>query len=1105
MTLKSIGKIGFTTLLSLGIVLSSLVIWRLPLLNWVLPQILHAQGLPPLTLVIHQLDLNQLVLGPGGDPSGQVTWQQLQVVYTPEQLIKGKITALRLQGLRAQVEQKTDGTLHLPLALPPQKPTANATTSDSKPIHIPSLPLDQVVLEDAQLEVKTPYGVFTPHIEGLLENRLSHLHGHIQVHMAGLDLNVRAAVTTQTPYTLELKSDLKLQQFQAPLPGHYHGTQLTGLVDLQLDGPLQAMLDQHRWPRMKLEHHVRVAHSDHPGYMLLKGETQLKGDPQGTLALNGTLGGAALQGWLKGDMPIPTQTQISGRHAYQLSTTLQALKTETLQPSGWSHIGVKLTHPQRGDIKLAGTMVQPAGEQVYTLQGHLTLNQFKAWPDLLPPLAHTQLDGKVPFTIAGISLTNRHRYPKITLKPDLLLTPLRGGAPQGKLQATLQAEPYQKGLKGRIQQPFVLTAQAPLPKAWQPLSQQLGADGQRATLSSHLSHPLQLIWDGDQTVTASGALNSQLSLSAGPTLTAQLQGQLTSDLSNPRQESQFRIDQLTLTSPKLTWQKLHLKQSHIKVQLSGRANAYQGRLLLKSQVEGMLPPQTVIQQGKLDLNLAFKGNEHAVTANVENCFNMGYHTIKPVGGVEMINKGNQPLCIQSERIYANWQQATQPHLALQLQLAPHRMDIELTSKNGEPQRVQMRTPMVTQRLTGHAQQWQSHTTLKGGRFKLKGADLIVRDLDLTLQAAQNHGKLNAQGEVSHITLRPMASTGEIAPFHYGGQLLLADNAFTLDGQLSDLKGLFAVDLLVKHDLQNGEGVASIQMDPVFIQQKGTQPQDLFRMLRGQIESVEGEVELSGHLNWGAAEDSAFALRLNGLGLQTTPARIEGLDLELDLSSLRPPQSRHAQRLHIDLLDIGIPVRNIEADLHLQRDGIAQLQQMTIPFAGGWIKAHDATFDLKSARHDLLLEVEDVDLSAIAGLVKLPGLKATGLLQGRLPVKMVGGRIFVEQATLFTKGRGMISNKTVAAATLKAGGAQPSLVAKAMENLQYERLKVTLDGDLAGDLNVRMEAVGKNPDLYKGHPLVLNFSVQGALGDLISKELEGFDIPGMLQREGILKH
>ncbi|WP_041640564.1 YdbH domain-containing protein [Magnetococcus marinus] len=1094
---KSLRVLLFT-LTGLALLVSILLLVRLPLLNALLPHLLQQQGLPPLPVQITQLDLNRLVVGPTRSQDGTLAWQRIELLYTPSLLLHGTLTALRLEGLQITLQQDAQGAIQWPMA----QNQAPAQPSRAEPFQLPTLPIDHVEIVHSQLQLNTPTGLLSAQLQGQLEHRLDHLHTLLQLSLPGLDMTLKGALSLFPPYGVELQSDLKLDHFQPPLlPIPYAGSQLTGLAGLRLDGPLQALLEGSQWPRLQAQHQLRIAHAHHPGHLLLKGQSRLQGGPQGNLTLSGTLAGAALQAWTT-NLPLPPQSQIKGYSAYHLTASVEDWLKQGVVRQGWSRFGLQLNHPHQGEIALTGELTQPAGSDAFKLHGQWAFNRLRGWQTLFQQPAATQLDGTMRYAVGGKFPLHAAWRPTLTLYPEFQLTALQPGAATGNLTATLTAQPEPQGMGLTLHPDTQVTLQHPLPPSLQTWAKSLGSDGRWVRIQAQLPQPLQLHWNGHQGLHLEGALQSNLALSAGGQLHATLSGSAQTQLDQPTQQLRFNLEQLEVQLKQLEWHALQINKLQLHGHGAGRLADYQGELQLESHLDGTLPGGSRLKQGRVAFKLPFSGGEDHLHAALSHCMSLEYATFTPSAG--LVLEGQQsPLCIHAPKLHFNWQQPTQPRLDLELIFPEHRTDL-LIQQEKTPQLVQIRTPHMTLALTGSPTQWHASSTLLGGRFKHKGQDLLVRDLDLQLQASADKGKITAHGTIAKVILRPMAATGQIAPFQYQGKLLVQNDHLTLDGRLADLKGILNWDLRVNHSLPTGVGNAALVMTPLLLRAQGIQPKDLLRMLKGKLEGVEGEVSLQSHLNWGAAERSDLTLRLHGVGMQTRPARLEGLDLTLELASLRPPKSRQPHRLHIDLLDVGLPVRNIEAELLLRPDGVLVISWLKIPFANGWIKANHATFNLKDAHHELLLEVENVDLAEMAKLVKLPGFTATGQLYGRMPVKMVGGRLLLDHATLFTHGGGIIANQTLSAEALKAGGEQPSIVAKAMENLHYKQLTVTMDGDLAGALQVKVAAEGKNPDLYQGHALILNLSVEGALGDLFNREMEGFDIPAMLKREGILQ-
>ncbi len=311
---------------------------------------------------------------------------------------------------------------------------------------------------------------------------------------------------------------------------------------------------------------------------------------------------------------------------------------------------------------------------------------------------------------------------------------------------------------------------------------------------------------------------------------------------------------------------------------------------------------------------------------------------------------------------------------------------------------------------------------------------------------------------------------------------------------------------LKHNISLADGRIVFSIPSTVFIPKGLQPSNFLRGMEGIISSVEGGVSGEGRIAWGQKESSRLLLHMENIGFHTAVAKLAGLNATIDFNGLFPLATAKKQTITASLVDVGIPFTDLAAVFDLSPDGIISIEELIWPFAGGVFNLGGASFDLKKQRHNLKVDVIGVRLDELSKTVNLEGLSGTGRISGTFPLLMEGGSLFVDGAELSSREKGVL--KYLAPATggaLKAAGENTNLLVKALENFHYDVLALKLNGDLARDVEVRVELAGNNPELYDGYPLRLNFTISGALGDMIRKGMIGMDIPESVKRKLQSRH
>ena len=71
---------------------------------------------------------------------------------------------------------------------------------------------------------------------------------------------------------------------------------------------------------------------------------------------------------------------------------------------------------------------------------------------------------------------------------------------------------------------------------------------------------------------------------------------------------------------------------------------------------------------------------------------------------------------------------------------------------------------------------------------------------------------------------------------------------------------------------------------------------------------------------------------------------------------------------------------------------------------------------------------------------------------------------------------------------------------ALEDLHYEELSLTINGDLSDRVAVAMHIRGRNPNFQKGRPVVLNVNVDLPLGSLLRAAGVATGVPDEIEEQ-----
>jgi hypothetical protein len=210
------------------------------------------------------------------------------------------------------------------------------------------------------------------------------------------------------------------------------------------------------------------------------------------------------------------------------------------------------------------------------------------------------------------------------------------------------------------------------------------------------------------------------------------------------------------------------------------------------------------------------------------------------------------------------------------------------------------------------------------------------------------------------------------------------------------------------------------------------------------------------------------------------------------------RSQSPQKFSISEVYFGMPLQNIEVELDFQEDDQVTLRSLEADIAGGAISTQNVSFSLSNPNGILTLNVENIDLSALVSILDVEGLLVSGYLTGEIPIEFSAEAIVLHNGQLSSTSPGFIKYRpSESQGGLAMGGG--NLLFQALENFNYDRLKLTAKGDVFQDLDILMAFYGSNPNLYDGYPVEFNMNVNGRFLEMVQQGLAGYRIQGNLRR------
>lgn len=277
--------------------------------------------------------------------------------------------------------------------------------------------------------------------------------------------------------------------------------------------------------------------------------------------------------------------------------------------------------------------------------------------------------------------------------------------------------------------------------------------------------------------------------------------------------------------------------------------------------------------------------------------------------------------------------------------------------------------------------------------------------------------------------------------------------------------------------------------------KTRQPHRVFPWLDGLVTRASGTVggeALASYENDILAASAVIAF--NGADITTEYGTIRGLTGLISAIGPEPLVTPPGQTLWVSAFEGPLPLANGSVRFELLPDGVLAVELAAFSLAGGKLSL-TGDFPIDVEERDLTLRAEGISIPELLTALDFEGLAGTGVLAGVIPIEQRGAKMFVRNGVLRATETGVIrftSGESGAALAKKQPTVAPVL--GALAELHYEELTLTLNGDVADRMDVKMHIRGRNPNYQKGRPVVLNVNVDAPIGSLLSAGMVAASVP-----------
>jgi hypothetical protein len=235
--------------------------------------------------------------------------------------------------------------------------------------------------------------------------------------------------------------------------------------------------------------------------------------------------------------------------------------------------------------------------------------------------------------------------------------------------------------------------------------------------------------------------------------------------------------------------------------------------------------------------------------------------------------------------------------------------------------------------------------------------------------------------------------------------------------------------------------------------------------------TEGRLVLDGEVRLGEAGLAGdLDVRGEALGLALGESRLEGLDFETRVALEDVISGNGPLTLRLAQLAAGLDL--VELDTAVTFSGVDfGLLELDAGLLGGHLSSPGLRLS-GGELMDTLIRWEGFDLARLLAFVDVSGLEGSGTLDAEIPLVSEDGGPAVRDGWFRARGPGVLRYGTGVPAT--------NIGLQALENFQYDTLEGTLAYGADGAYTITVDLLGRNPDLYGGHPVRFRLNLGGAM-------------------------
>jgi len=353
---------------------------------------------------------------------------------------------------------------------------------------------------------------------------------------------------------------------------------------------------------------------------------------------------------------------------------------------------------------------------------------------------------------------------------------------------------------------------------------------------------------------------------------------------------------------------------------------------------------------------------------------------------------------------------------------------------------------------------------------------------------EGKGELRVVGLKPKINGKPLPAGDVLIKLQGDSKQVDLESAVTLP------QGKLRLNGRARHQFASGRGSAQFELTPIVLGESGFTLSRLVEPWPYPFDFHTGRINASGGGSWtlpglrGAGRNLQFenevTVNVEGLAGRFKTIEFKELDAHFAFTDRNGLRTIDPARFSVAHLNLGIPITELalEAAITSHSESLGptiDLRQFDAHLLGGTVRGGPIRWNAAHPNSPVVLDLQGLSLGNIIAIERQQGLDGAGVLDGRLPLEIARTHVAVRDGELHARPPGgwIRYRPTEKVRALAKGNLSLQFVNQALSNLQYKTLKVKADSTPKGDLTLRVELRGHNPDWQSGRPIHLNLSLQ----------------------------